>query len=122
MIRDIWVEREAEQIAREIWPRLARYRPMPAIESKHGGHTGAYYPREHTIRVRSNVWKKMSLGNKRLLMIHELWHARGIDHQPLFLSSFDVISLSVYERIYGFDAAWSEMRQQVNEAVNAIVQ
>jgi hypothetical protein len=116
MIRDHAVEQEAQQIAHEIWPHLNGRKPMPRIQSKQGGSSAAYYPWEHTIRVRTGTWKKLPLAGKRLLMIHELWHSIGHNHSGLYLHSFDILSLVVYERIYGRDAEL----EKLYEAVKAV--
>ena len=118
MIRDLAVEREAQQISLEIWQHLATRKRIPRISSKLGGSSAAYYPGEHTIRVRTGTWKKLTLAGRRLLMIHELWHAAGQPHSGLYLHSFDVLSLVVYERIYGRDAELERMYQEVQVVVN----
>ena len=118
MIRDLAVEREAQQISLEIWRHLDTRKRMPRIASKLGGSSAAYYPGEHTIRVRTGTWKKLTLAGRRLLMIHELWHAAGNPHAGLYLHSFDVLSLVVYERIYGRDAELERMYQEVQTVVN----
>lgn len=118
MIRDLAVEREAQQISLEIWQHLDTRKQMPRISSKLGGSSAAYYPGEHTIRVRTGTWKKLTLAGRRLLMIHELWHAAGNPHSGLYLHSFDVLSLVVYERIYGRDAELERMYQEVQVVVN----
>ena len=118
MIRDLAIEREAQQISLEIWQHLDTRKRMPRISSKLGGSSAAYYPGAHTIRVRTGTWKKLTLAGRRLLMIHELWHAAGNPHSGLYLHSFDVLSLVVYERIYGRDAELERMYQEVRTVVN----
>jgi len=113
MIRDKAIEQEALQIAHEIWKHLNSKKPMPQIKSKLGGSSAAYYPHEHTIRVRTGTWKKLPLAGKRLLMIHELWHSAGHHHSGLYLHSFDILSLVVYERIYGRDAELEKLYEEV---------
>ena len=113
MIRDHAVEHEAVQIADEIWKHLKSRKSMPRIQSKLGGSSAAYYPGEHMIRVRTGTWRKLSLAGKRLLAIHELWHASGHEHSGLYLHSFDILSLVIYERIYGRDAELEKMYQEV---------
>lgn len=118
MIRDRAVEAEATQIAHEIWKHLNSKKPLPRIASKLGGSSAAYYPSEHTIRVRTGTWKKLPLAGKRLLMIHELWHSAGHHHSGLYLHSFDILSLVVYERIYGRDAELEQMYREVQAVAN----
>ncbi len=118
MIRDRAIEAEATQIAHEIWKHLNSKKPMPAIKSKLGGSSAAYYPGEQTIRVRTGTWKKLTLAGKRLLMIHELWHSAGHHHSGLYLHSFDILSLVVYERIYGRDAELEKMYREVQAVAN----
>ena len=118
MIRDKAVEQEAIGIAHEIWQHLNSKKPMPRIASKLGGSSAAYYPHEHTIRVRTGTWKKLPLAGKRLLMIHELWHSAGHHHSGLSLHSFDILSLVVYERIYGRDVALEQLYRDVQAVAN----
>jgi hypothetical protein len=105
MIRDELVEKEMHMLGLEIWTKLKTTKPMPVIESKQGGGSGAYYSWEHTIRLRTNVWKKMPLVGKRMLMIHELLHAAGIIHniKYMYCHAFDMLTLSLYYEIYGQD-------------------
>lgn len=117
MIRTPLVEMEATKIAEEIWPRLFTAKDMPKIESKHGGSSAAYYQREHCVRVRSNVWAKLLPAQKRLIMIHELYHASGHDHASYFLSSHDYISREIYKKIWGYDKQLDVMLDGlINEA------
>ena len=118
MIREKAVEQEAEQIAHEIWKHLKSRKGMPRIQSKQGGSSAAYYPHEHMIRVRNGSWRKLNLAGKRLLMIHELWHSSGHEHSGLYLHSFDIVSLVVYERIYGKDQELEKMYEQVKAVVD----
>lgn len=105
MIRDLNAEKQMRQIAAEIWSRLNTVKPVPEIESKQGGGSGAYYSLGHVIRMRTNVWAKMPLVGKRLLMIHELMHAAGMNHgiKYMYCHAFDLLSLSLYREIYGED-------------------
>jgi len=43
------------------------------IETKRGGWTATYFPPD-TIGFRPDVWKKLTLDEKRLTVLHELFH------------------------------------------------
>ena len=51
-------------------------------------------------------------------MIHELWHSAGHHHSGLYLHSFDILSLVVYERIYGRDAELEQLYVEVQAVAN----
>jgi hypothetical protein len=42
-----------------------------------------------------------------------LWHSAGHQHSGLYLHSFDILSLVVYERIYGRDAELEQLYRDV---------
>ena len=108
MQRNRELEKEMQAIAEDIWKHIGNQR-MPRIESKRGGPTGAYYVDEHTVRIRWNVWHHLTLAGKRLLMIHELYHARGEAHHERFNNASDLISLAIDKRIWGEDDADREL-------------
>jgi len=97
---------EMKSIVEEVWSNLGIGK-IPKVETKKGGYTAAYYPHSHTIRFRENSWNKLpNLFYKRVLVIHECFHAAGHDHSVrngIYLSSFDLLSLCFYEKIYGED-------------------
>lgn len=118
MIRSPDVEMEAQEIAQTIWQKMNTGKDFPRVESKHGGSSAAYYSREHCVRVRSNVWNKLMLAQKRLLMIHELYHASGHTHDSYFLSSLDFVSLEIYKRIWGQDEVLNEFQMKLKSLVD----
>lgn len=61
---------EWKSIIRDLTGRLP---PELKIETKRGGWTATYYPPD-TIRFRPDVWRKLTLDEKRLTVLHELFH------------------------------------------------
>ncbi len=117
MIQDKEVNNELKVMAQRIWDYIGKVKTIPDLETKQGGSSGKYYKGEHTIRIRSNVWKKISLGGKRMLLIHELWHSIGINHNGLFLHSFDLLTIELYFQIYGKDEAYIEMENKIKKEI-----
>ena len=117
MIQDSKVNKEMNELSEKIWNYIGNEKEMPKLESKQGGSSGKYYPSEHTIRVRSNVWNKLCLGGKRMLLIHELWHSKGLDHNGLFLHSFDLLTIELYLQIYGEDEHYNKMVDEIKESI-----
>jgi len=62
---------EWKELIRDI---CGRDLPELRIGTKRGGWTAAYYPEEKMIRFRPDVWTKLTLDEKRLTVIHELFH------------------------------------------------
>jgi len=117
MIQDLKVNKELKEMSEKIWNYIGNGKDMPKLESKQGGSSGKYYPSEHTIRVRSNVWNKLCLGGKRMLLIHELWHSKGLDHKGLFMTSFDLLSIELYKQIYGEDENFKKMVDDIKKEI-----
>ena len=119
MIRNEEAEMEMRIIASEVYPHLKGDKPMPKIESKQGGASGAYYRNEHTVRIRWNVWNKLSWAGKRMLMIHELYHAKGNHHKgsDLFLHAFDILTIELYKKIYGEDKEYQKLLNKIKDLV-----
>jgi hypothetical protein len=119
MIRNIIAEKEMVKISKEVWKFLKGKNKFPTIESKQGGSSGCYYPSRHTIYFRWNVWNKMPLAGKRMLAIHELWHAKGNDHNSfyMFCHSFDILTIELYKKIYGEDKEYQEVVKQIKSII-----
>lgn len=122
MIRDNKVTFEARQIALEIWDKLKLQgrseKGFPDIDSKQGGRCGCYYPNEHCIRVRTNMWNKMVLAQKRLLLCHELVHALGQHTHSVYafyLYYSDMLSIEMYKNVWGEDEAFNGLMKGVKE-------
>jgi len=115
-MRDFEAEKEMVAISKEIWPHLKAKVKFPAIESKQGGSSGVYwhFP-THKIYFRWNVWNKMTLAGKRLLAIHELWHATGNGHSGIYMfcHGIDMLSIELYKKIYGEDETYKETIKMV---------
>jgi len=109
---------EMKSIVQEIWDHIGIGK-IPKVETKKGGYTAAYYPSKHVIRFRENSWNKLpTLAHKRLLVIHECFHAAGYDHSVvngIYLSSFDLLSLAFYKEIYGVDEYMLEAKRMYKE-------
>ena len=104
-MRNFEAEKEMIEISKEVWKYLgknAKYN-FPRIESKQGGSTGVYYSDQNMVKYRWNSWNKMPLAGKRMLAIHELWHATGNNHdsKDLFCHSFDILTIKIHKKIYG---------------------
>ena len=110
-MRNLKAEKEMVRISKEVWEHLKTGKSFPMIESKQGGSSGCYYTGKHTIYYRWNVWNKMPLAVKRMLAIHELWHASGRKHngQYMFCRSFDILTIELYKKIYGEDEPYKEL-------------
>jgi hypothetical protein len=119
MVRNIEAETEMINISKEIWEHLKGNRIFPRIESRQGGSSGAYYSNEHIIRFRWNVWNKMPLAGKRMLAIHELYHAKGNHHnsENLFCHAFDILTIEFYKKIYGEDKEYREVLEQIRKLI-----
>jgi len=117
-MRNLELEKEMVSISTEIWQVIGT-RSMPKIESKQGGSSGCYYPSRHTVYYRWNVWNKLTLAGKRMLAIHELWHAKGEKHQSnkMYLHAFDILTIELYKKIYGEDTAYQELLKKVKEQI-----
>lgn len=97
---------EMKSIVKEVWEHIGIGK-IPNVATKKGGYTATYSPSTHTITFRMNSWNKMrELSMKRLLVIHECYHAAGHGHSVnngIYLSSFDLLSLAFYNQIWGED-------------------
>ena len=104
-MRNLEAEKEMKAISNEVWQAFGKQKSfMPDIYSKEGGSVGCYYSDRGAVYFRWNSWNKMPLAHKRLLVIHELYHALGNDHNGMFCHSMDFLSLEIYKLIYGEDA------------------
>jgi len=114
---------EMKQIVQEVWPYIGIGR-IPKVETKRGGYTAVYYPRSHVIRFRENSWDRLNLANRRLLVIHECYHATGHKHSVkngIYLSSFDLLSITFYKHIYGDDGVFARAQLEVAEYAEEIL-
>ena len=123
MIRNKELEIEMLSISKYIWMCFKTSKPFPAIESKQGGSTAAYYPREHKIRYRWNSWAKMPMAGKRMIAIHELWHATGQEHDSssMFAHAYDIVTIEIYKRIFGEDAHYKDALAELTAIINGIL-
>ncbi len=119
MSRDVLAEQEMIQISKEVWPFFKSKKSFPKIESKQGGSSGCYYSSRHTVYYRWNVWNKMPLAGKRMLAIHELWHATGNNHNGfyMFCHSFDLLTIEFYKKIYGEDSNYKEAVENIKTLI-----
>lgn len=91
---------EAGNIAKEISPNN-----KIRIETKQGGYVAVAYEKEHKIVIRVNSWNKMTLFQKRVIMIHEMIHLLGLSHSDMGagIAYRDGVAIDLYKRIYGED-------------------
>ena len=122
MKRNIELEKEMQAIASLIWSHIGIGRE-PKIESKYGGSTGAYYPSEHCVRIRWTSWAKMPEAGKRMIMIHELYHAAGHHHnsKDMFCHAFDILTIQLYLKIYGEDEEFVTVMKQLDERADELI-
>ncbi|MGH7204536.1 MAG: hypothetical protein ACREHC_08925, partial [Candidatus Levyibacteriota bacterium] len=59
---------------------------------------------------------------KRMLVIHELYHATGSDHKSIafFTHGLDLFTLEFYKEIYGEDLAYQDILQKIKEVIKTI--
>jgi len=107
-----------ELLGSDIWQKIGRGK-IPEICFKLGGHSGCYYPNQHKVAIRWNVWNKLLKAEKRLLMIHELWHARTEEKETrrFGIHGLDLISIEVYKKIYGEDKEWQELQEKIQTLI-----
>ena len=105
---------EIKSIVVEVWNHIGIGK-IPNVDTKKGGYTAVYYPASHRISFRENSWNKLqTLALKRMLVIHECFHAAGQGHSVgngFFLSSFDLLSIEFYKKIYGEDETYIETQK-----------
>ena len=119
-MRNLKLEKEMVKISKEIWPYLkGKEKKFPKILSKQGGGSGCYYREKHTVYYRWNVWHNMPLAGKRMLVIHELYHAKGNHHKSgeMFCHSFDILTIEIYKKIYGEDKEYKEVIEKLKEFI-----
>lgn len=117
MARNFELEKEMKTISEEVWKHIGGKRFMPEIESKQGGSSGCYYRSKHKVYYRWNVWHHLTLAGKRMLAIHELWHAKGKSHKgkDMYLHAFDILTIELYKKIYGEDKEYQKLLEIVKE-------
>lgn len=122
-MRNLELEKEMKDISEEIWQVIGKDKEMPKIESKQGGYSGCYSRSRHTVYYRWNVWRQLTLAGKRMLAIHELWHARGEGHRGsnMFLHAFDILTIEVYKMIYGEDEPYRVMFDFVKKKIDEVI-
>jgi len=108
---------EAEGILEEIYPGSGI-----RIGTKKGGWTAVYSPTSRRIILRENSWRRMDLFSKRLLLIHETLHDRGVRHgiQNLYLGHLDLLSLTLYRRIYGEDEPYQKAMERIEGVLSSL--
>ena len=112
------LEAEMLSLSKEVWEKIAPpLKTMPRIESKQGGSSGCFYPDRYTVYYRWNVWNKLGLAGKRMLVIHELYHALGHHHKGMFLHAFDILTIELYKKIYGEDEEYQKMVEEVRKLI-----
>jgi hypothetical protein len=116
-------------ISEFVWKKIGKNQygeltSMPIIDGKQGGNSGTcYYSSPIKVAYRYDVWNKMSLAERRLLAIHELYHAvtrhrkskRNID------SMFGLTELAIYKDIYGEDSELYEYNLNTRAMLKEVI-
>lgn len=68
----------------------------PRIELKHGGYSGTAHRKKQLIEIRYDSYLKKSLIKRYSLLVHELLHLIGLDHDNYILYSHTLDYLSYY--------------------------
>lgn len=90
-----------------------------SVGVKRGGYSATCDPKAQRIEVRANVWRKLTLFGRRVILCHECLHLRGWDHSgvKMYCAGADLASLALYRAIWGDDpesgAAWTVCRDRV---------
>ena len=115
---------EATTLTEEIlskWLPHLKKRQYPKIALKFGGHT-AYYIVLHNeivncIVLRYDSWNMRDIFGKRILLIHEIYHSFGMPHSSKdgFNTSFDFLSIQIYEKIWGKDEYYRKMKENTKK-------
>lgn len=121
--RNLEAENEMFEICTEVWQKIGIGK-MPGIESKQGGSTAAFYPGSFKVIFRWNSWNKMPLAGKRLVAIHELYHALGRDHDSaqMFCHAYDMLTMEFYRLIYGEDEPFREAMEGIRQIAKSVIE
>jgi hypothetical protein len=95
---------------------------LPATKFKFGGNTATYYWNTHSIEFRWDVWKNLTLGGKRMLVIHECIHACGSHHSGKrhYTNTLDLATIVAYKKIWGEDEEFRTMMANIEEFVESL--
>lgn len=120
--RDKKAEVEMNKICTEVWQEIGIGK-MPGIESKQGGSSAAFYPSQFKVIFRWNSWNKMPLAGKRLIAIHELYHALGRDHDSsqMFCHAYDLLTIEFYRFIYGEDQPFLDAMAGIKQIAESVI-
>ena len=117
---------EMIEISQEVWQYLGKnnyggLKPMPPIEGKQGGSSGCFYWQPPKVAYRYDTWNKMELAEKRLICIHELYHAttHNIKHKNID-SMFGLTEYNLYKRIYGNSQAMESYKKELDIMLDEI--
>jgi len=117
---------EPISILKEIHAKMPikAYDELPDVGWKRGGYTATAIPSKHQIVLRENSWKKQRLAGKRLILIHECVHLKGLEHSGIkFFSNgtVDLVSIALYEHIYGEDEPFQVLMAEVGLILISLV-
>jgi len=120
MARNLELEKEIIDVCRDVYFYMRNENSIfPKIFSKQGGSSACYRKSEHAIYFRWNVWNKLCMAGKKMLVIHEMYHALGNCHKgaKLYTHQFDVLTIEIYKRIYGEDKYYKKMIERIKELI-----
>jgi hypothetical protein len=121
-MRDLKAEVEMTEICTEIWQKIGIGK-MPEIESKQGGYVARFWRDDFKVIFRWNSWNKMPLAGKRLVAIHELYHALGQDHDSsqMYASAYDLLPMAFYRLIYGEDEPFLDAMAGIRHIAESVI-
>lgn len=86
---------------------------------------GCYNYNKNNIEINYYSWKKLNNAQKKLLMIHEILHYYGLDHdieaQYDTYGKLDTISLMMYFKLFGHDDDYIELEKSANALIEEYV-
>lgn len=110
-----------EEILDKVWSFLRCRTPKPQAGLVHQRRTGKFWTRENRITIREDSWNKMHPAERRLIVTHEAVHSCKVGHQAGFRTSFDILSLRLYERIWGKDQVYDDFMGLLDKTIKRIL-
>ena len=92
------------------------------IGLKQGGYIGTIRTYTGELRIRIDTWLKASKFQRRCLIIHEMLHYHMNHNIENGYSVFDLLTITVYENIYGKDYHYNECLEKVSKVARRIIE